>query len=272
MQRLSTTSAAEAACPFRDEPDQARLRQVDPPMTLFLASVRDPIEAGIALGARADIIDLKEPRRGALGAIDADTTRAIVGAIAGRAPVSATIGDVAMQPEAIREAVLARAACGVDFVKFGLFLDGDPVACLEALRAVARGVRLIMVVFVDRPPPFDAVRAAAGLSAAGIMLDTAGKTSGSLLDHLDLRAVGRFLEKARAQGLITGLAGSLRPADVAKLLPLGPDLLGFRGALCHGSRGSGLDPAACNAIRGLIPQAALPPASKPGAKFTGAAA
>jgi dihydroneopterin aldolase len=36
-------------------------------MTLFLASVRDEAEAAIALLARADIIDLKEPGRGALG-------------------------------------------------------------------------------------------------------------------------------------------------------------------------------------------------------------
>src|SRR5712691_8352699 len=39
-------------------------------MTKFLASVRDVSEAEIALAAGADIIDLKEPARGALGAVE----------------------------------------------------------------------------------------------------------------------------------------------------------------------------------------------------------
>jgi (5-formylfuran-3-yl)methyl phosphate synthase len=38
-------------------------------MTLFLASVRDEAEAEIALLNRADIVDLKEPAHGALGAV-----------------------------------------------------------------------------------------------------------------------------------------------------------------------------------------------------------
>ena len=39
-------------------------------MTLFLASVRDVAEAEIALLAGADIVDLKDPAQGALGAVD----------------------------------------------------------------------------------------------------------------------------------------------------------------------------------------------------------
>ncbi|HEX6829966.1 MAG TPA: (5-formylfuran-3-yl)methyl phosphate synthase, partial [Methyloceanibacter sp.] len=94
-------------------------------MTLFLASVRDEAEAAVALLARADIIDLKEPRRGALGALDLDTTRSIVSLVGGRVAVSATIGDLPMLPETISTAVLEKAACGLDYVKFGLFPDGD---------------------------------------------------------------------------------------------------------------------------------------------------
>lgn len=223
-------------------------------MTLFLASVRDEAEAAIALSAGADIIDLKEPRRGALGALGRETTCSIVSLIDGRAPVSATIGDVPMQPETIGEAVLEKAACGVDYVKFGLFPDGDAQCCLDALRPIARRVPLIVVLFADRLPDFDAVAAAANMGAAGIMLDTADKGSGSLLAHLDRRRLSSFVTQAKSYGLTVGLAGSLRAADVPDLLPLAPDLLGFRGALCNGSRGASLDPAACATIRALIPE------------------
>jgi dihydroneopterin aldolase len=224
-------------------------------MTLFLASVRDEAEAAIALSAGADIIDLKEPRRGALGALGRETTCSIVSLIDGRAPVSATIGDVPMQPETIGEAVLEKAACGVDYVKFGLFPDGDARRCLAALRPLALRVPLIVVLFADRLPDFDAVAAAAAdMGASGLMLDTADKGSGSLLAHLDPLELATFVTQARSHGLTVGLAGSLRAADVPDLLPLAPDLLGFRGALCNGSRGAALDPASCAAIRALIPE------------------
>jgi dihydroneopterin aldolase len=239
-------------------------------MTLFLASVRNEAEAEIALLTRADIVDLKEPTQGALGALDRDTTSSIVSLVAGRVPVSATIGDLPMQPETIRNAVLERAACRVDYVKFGLFPNGDAQRCLDTLRPVARRVRLIVVLFADRLPDFDAVAAAAVMGAAGIMLDTADKSSGSLLTHLDGREVARFVTHAKAEGLSVGLAGSLTAADVPELLALEPDLLGFRGALCHGSRGASLDAVACATIRALI----LQPAAEAGitSRMPGAAA
>ena len=55
---------------------------------------------------------------------------------------------------------------------------------------------------------------------------------------------------------MVGLAGSLEEADVPSLAALGPDLLGFRGALCAGrSRTSPLDPGAVARIRALLERA-----------------
>jgi (5-formylfuran-3-yl)methyl phosphate synthase len=241
-------------------------------MTLFLASVRDEAEAAIALLARADVIDLKEPRRGALGALDPETTPGIVSLVGGRVAVSATIGDLPMQPETISAAVLEKAACGVDYVKFGLFPDADAQRCLDALHPVAQRVNLIVVIFADRLPDFDAVAEAAAMGATGIMLDTADKGSGSLLAHLDPCQLASFVAQAKSHGLTVGLAGSLAAADVPKLLPLAPDLLGFRGALCNGSRGAALDPAACAAIRALIPENRPAAESKPPARMSEAPA
>lgn len=53
---------------------------------------------------------------------------------------------------------------------------------------------------------------------------------------------------------MSGLAGSLEAPDVPRLLPLRPDTLGFRGALCHGrAREAEIDAAALRLIRDLIP-------------------
>jgi (5-formylfuran-3-yl)methyl phosphate synthase len=223
-------------------------------VTLFLASVRDGREAEMALGAGADIIDLKDPHNGALGALDPETLEACVSCVAGRAPVSATIGDLKLQGETVGKAVLATAAAGADYVKLGLF-PADGESSLDSLHAEARHVRLILVLFADALPDFDAVAAASRIGAEGVMLDTLGKTDGSLLEHASRDALARFVAGAKAKGLIVGLAGSLRASHVPELLALAPDLLGFRGALCHGgARAQSLDPVACAAIRALIPQ------------------
>lgn len=241
-------------------------------MTLFLASVRNVAEAEIARLAGADIIDLKDPSRGALGAVDLETARRVVDSIAGRVPVSATIGDLPMQPEVIRDAVIERASCCVGYVKFGLFPGGEPQACFQALRPVALSVRLILVLFADALPTFDAVSAASDMGATGIMLDTAEKHAGSLFAYLDASSIASFVAHARTQGLIAGLAGSLKAADVPELLTFSPDLLGFRGALCRGGRSASLDPACCASIRALIPHSLLLTETKPGARMTEAAA
>jgi uncharacterized protein (UPF0264 family) len=177
-----------------------------------------------------------------------------------------------MQAEAIRDAVIERASCGVDYVKFGLFPGGDPQACFQALRPIALRVRLILVLFADVMPTFDAVSAASEMGATGIMLDTADKHAGSLLTHLDASDIARFVAHAKAQGLMVGLAGSLKSADIPELLTLSPDLLGFRGALCRGGRSASLDPASCASIRALIPQIGPPAETKPAARMTEAAA
>ncbi|MBM3544415.1 MAG: hypothetical protein FJX44_07930 [Alphaproteobacteria bacterium] len=224
-------------------------------MTLFLASVRNPDEAETALGAGADIIDLKEPGNGALGALDPDMIGGCVARVAGRAPVSATIGDLPMQAEIIRDAVRATASLGVDYVKLGLFPEGDAGRCLDLLEMEARTTRLILIVFADAWPGFDAVSEAARIGASGVMLDTRRKDAGALLDHLTIDVLAGFVATAKARGLHVGLAGSLRATHVPSLLPLQPDIIGFRGALCRdGARDAALDTDACQAIRLLMPR------------------
>jgi dihydroneopterin aldolase len=231
-------------------------------MTRFLASVRDAGEARLALAAGADVVDLKDPARGALGALAPEAIAQCLAAVAGRAEVSATVGDLPMEPEMVRAAVAAIAATGVDYVKLGLFPGGDPDACLDRLAELTEAVRLILVIFADAAPPFDALPKAADIGATGVVLDTALKDGRSLLDHMPVARIASFAAEARARGLLVGLAGALKAPDVPKLLKLTPDLIGFRGALCrNGARGARLDAEACAAIRALIPQEQRAPAT-----------
>jgi uncharacterized protein (UPF0264 family) len=222
-------------------------------MTRMLASVADLGEAEQALQLGTDLIDLKDPSRGALGAWPLDRVREAAGRIAGRRPMSATIGDLPMCPPDVAEAAAAMAATDVDIVKIGFFGGGDPEGCVEALRPLARsGARLVAVMMADQDPCLALVGALARAGFWGVMLDTADKRAGGLSTHLSLAALRGFVERAQAQGLLTGLAGSLGLADIAPLAALGPDYLGFRGALCRGDRSGALDPARFDAVRAAL--------------------
>jgi uncharacterized protein (UPF0264 family) len=203
-------------------------------MTGWLASIMNIDEARQVLAAGADIIDAKNPHAGALGALPLDTVHAIVDAVGGQAPVSATIGDFpAMEPHAVVHAVRMMAATGVDFVKIGLFPAPALQDCLAALAPLCSQHRMVAVLFADRNPDSDLVDRLAEYGFAGIMLDTLDKSAGSLLQHQPVERLARFVTEARRLNLISGLAGSLRAADIPILAPLDPDYLGFRGALCH---------------------------------------
>jgi (5-formylfuran-3-yl)methyl phosphate synthase len=223
-------------------------------MTLLLASVTGPDEAAVTLAHGADIIDLKDASRGALGALDPDVLRAAVAAVGGRRPVSAVTGDLPMEPDVIAAAVARTAETKVDYVKVGLFPGPRRHDCIRALAPLAQTTKIVGVMFADRSADNDLIKLMAGAGFAGAMLDTADKRAGRLIDCIDVAALRVFVGACREQGLMAGLAGSLEAPDVPRLLLLEPDYLGFRGALCVGrDRTARIDPAAIAIIRELIP-------------------
>src|SRR5947199_7033776 len=99
-------------------------------MTLMLASVINPAEAEAVWAGGADIIDLKDPAKGVLGALDASVAAGIVRAVGKRRPVSAAAGSVLGAPGALVDSVSAMAAAGVDYVKVGFSPDGAAADCV----------------------------------------------------------------------------------------------------------------------------------------------
>lgn len=221
-------------------------------MSGMLASVTSADEARLALLAGVDIVDFKNPAAGALGALPLVVVRAGVAVAAGRL-TSATVGDLPAEPALIAQAVAAMAATGVTYVKVGLLPGPQQAACIEALQPLtAAGVRVIVVLFADQSPDWGLLAQIAAAGCAGVMLDTADKRRGRLGEHLTTAELAEFVAAARAQGLLAGLAGSLQLADIPVLLPLGADYLGFRGALCGGTRTDALNPTALAGVRAAL--------------------
>ncbi len=235
-------------------------------MTGMLASVNSVEEALLALAANVDIIDLKQPALGALGALETDLVKTIVAKINGRCPVSATVGDLPMQPEIVYPAVKAMVETGVDYVKIGFFPGDDWEGTLDKLATLPRemvapvphrlaaytpslaitepapgrfsaytpslAINLIAVLFADAQVDFAVIDLLKDAGFKGVMLDTMNKSNGSLTQVMSKTDLAKFVKLAKDRSLLCGLAGSLRLGDIAELMPYQSDYLGFRGALC----------------------------------------
>jgi len=233
-------------------------------MTGMLASVSNLQEAKITLQENVDIIDLKDPSQGALGAVTTEVAEEVVEFVSGQCLVSATIGDLPMQATLIAKAIATMASTGVDIIKVGVFddLTDEVIASLkqQAIKG-AKGVNgkqftIVVVFFVDKGLDSEKISDLAKAGIRGVMLDTADKTKGNLRTHMQDKEIQDFVAQAKSYGLLAGLAGSLKASDIAPLLKLDPDYLGFRGALCKDQlRIQSLDNAFVRKIRCLVTDA-----------------
>ena len=223
-------------------------------MSGMLASVSSLQEALLMQAFDVDIIDLKQPAQGALGALAVAEVTKIVASLDADCLISATVGDLPMQPDVLFAAVQEMAATGVDFVKIGFFPGGDWLGCIERLAELtAQGQALIAVLFADSQPDFAIIQALQQAGFKGVMLDTMDKKRGSLTQIMSQLQLKQFVQMAKVAGLLTGLAGSLTEADIPTLLSLQADYLGFRGALCQQrQRIAGLDEQRIANVRQLV--------------------
>ncbi len=225
-------------------------------MTGFLASV-DNLQDAITVSKNdADIIDLKDPQQGALGGLSIEAIHRIVDHVWEKSIVSATVGDLDADVSLILDKIGQVADTGVDYVKVGMFTQAHIDNCLPSFEYHARrGIRIIAVLFADTEFDIETtLKRCKKARLAGVMMDTAGKQAGSLLLHRTTKELSQFIQLAHHHNLLTGLAGSLRQQDVKILLPLTPDYLGFRTALCQGlQRTASISEDATRQIRNLIP-------------------
>lgn len=215
----------------------------------FLASVGNVAEAKQALAGGAEIIDIKDPAHGALGAASDADVMAIIQCVAAqgeqRRLVSATVGDLPLDAGQLVPVCAARAKTGVDIVKVGLIPGAARLACVTALGPLARQHPMIVVLFADREGDrLDELelllRSLGSNGFLGVMIDTFDKRAGSLTAQWSPATTRGFVSSAHDCELLCGLAGSLSLADIADLAPMGADVLGFRGALCDGFRSEAL--------------------------------
>jgi uncharacterized protein (UPF0264 family) len=220
-----------------------------------LVSVRNAREAAAALAGGADWIDLKEPTRGALGPVDAETAREVVELVAGRAPVSAALGEIHDWPQSTARALLS--VTGVSLVKLGLANCRDiywrrpwETARAEIERA---GKELAAAVYVDdrcaNSPSPEEILADIDGPCDWVLLDTFDKQGAALVEQIDSISLGALIAQAAARGRQVVAAGKLRGEHFDELPLNSIAMIGVRGAACRGDRESLIDAVLVRSLR-----------------------
>jgi uncharacterized protein (UPF0264 family) len=236
----------------------------------LLVSVVSALEARRAVAGGADIVDVKDPAEGPLGAPAPSVLSSVVRAVGSAAPVSVALGDPPDLPHAAALAARGAVACGARFVKVGLRgvreLDRAVATMSAVAAAVGSGVDVVAVCYADAralDPPglapawLPPVVERAGI--AGALVDTYVKDGRGLYAWLSEAELSDLVARTRAAGGSFAIAGQLRLGELRRVEA---DVVGVRSAVCRGGdRSAELDAdlvsAAAAELRPLAPESRM---------------
>lgn len=238
---LSTCEARGATGSASAEPKRTRPQ--------LLVSVRDVDEARAALAGGVDIIDIKEPQRGALGMANPAVISEIRASVAGRVPVSAALGELSEWTSGIGVSLmvdgLSTALSTLSFVKLGLAGCGAQRDWVDRWRNLRESIEAatgsalpwVAVAYADArraeaPAIVDVIDAAIATGCRGVLIDTFDKQSGSLLDCCATDDLLQFATAVRSEGLFLAFAGRLSAAQIDRPELRSADVIGVRSAAC----------------------------------------
>jgi (5-formylfuran-3-yl)methyl phosphate synthase len=193
----------------------------------------------------ADIIDVKKPSEGSLGANFPWVIREIK--TLSDKPLSAAIGDFDYKPGGAALAAYGAACAGADYVKIGLAFDGQEKA-RDVIGAVVKAVKdefpqkyVVIAAYSDYQrmhsiSPFEMAPLAADCGADVAMVDTGIKDRQSTFAFMNEDTLRSFTRTNKNLGLRTAVAGALKFEDIEALKRINPDIIGVRGMVCGGDR------------------------------------
>lgn len=213
---------------------------------LLLISPINTDEALESIEGGADIVDVKNPKEGSLGANFPWVIKNIRKITPDGMHVSATLGDVPYKPGTVSLAAAGAVVSGADYIKVGLYGTKNYDEALEVMENVVKSVKefdenalIVASGYADAhrvgavdPMEIPGVAADAGADLA--MVDTAVKDGKTLFDFMDVDKLQEFNDTIHDHGLKSALAGSVKKDQLRLLYDIGCDVVGIRGAACTG--------------------------------------
>jgi uncharacterized protein (UPF0264 family) len=210
----------------------------------LLISPKNEKEAVEAIAGGADIIDVKNPGEGPLGANFPWVIKRIRQITPKSTEVSCTLGEMPNLPGSMSLAALGAATTGANYIKAGLYGLKTPEEAVYLMQNVAKAakdfnpsIKVVASGYADAEristvDPLLVPKIAHEAQADIAMLDTAIKDGKSLFTFLTKPQLRRFVDEAHNYGLKAALAGSLQKEDLPVVYALGADVVGVRGAAC----------------------------------------
>jgi hypothetical protein len=235
---------------------------------LLLVSVVNAAEANAAFEGGTDVLDIKNPAEGALGAPRPGVIADICRVYKGKKPISVALGEFPGKPSAAALVAMGAAQFQPDYLKIAFLAEATRAEIITTLQEIRLGVAyvqaeaipVVAVAYADTLPSaswtleeFTAFAQEGG--AQGCLVDTWEKNGTSLPNFLSRQQSAEFIANCHYRQLFCGLAGSLKPEEIGSLLTLGPDIIGVRSAACGGDRLRGeVTPQRVNVLKALFSQ------------------
>ena len=211
-------------------------------MTELLISVRNAEEAQTILNTVPElaILDIKEPRLGALSATSPEIWRNIATLDRGSTLLSVALGELSEYDLATSSLIPDTAR----YAKIGLSRQAEK-NWIDQWKRIASSLphntELVGAIYADHQSANSptAKRVVDALLATGcrtFLIDTFDKSQGNLLQHLSCETLANLNNHIEQQGGVLVLAGSITSSILADILQTEAKYIGIRGAVCEGDR------------------------------------
>jgi len=225
-------------------------------MTRLLVSVRSAEEALAALAGGADLLDIKEPARGSLGAADSAVWQEIARVVGQQCPLSVACGELNDSPAAVIPPAHWQ---GISLAKIGPAGTSRDWALLwdRWQASLPSSVEPVVVAYADWQAanaisPLEILAHGAQAGCRWALVDTWRKDGRSLLEVVPPAEIREWQRQAAELNLQLVLAGSLRREEIATVAAWQPAAIAVRGAVCRGERTAAIDSKLVAELAALI--------------------
>ena len=205
--------------------------------TKFLVSFKEINEINLNSNF-VDIVDLKDPFSGTIGAWQTSEISKVVKVYTKKKLLSATLGDI-KKTNQIFFKLKKFDELGLDFIKFGVFLEdlNEINSLFKIFKNLFFKSKIVPVFFAENKKSLNFLdknlKFFCDININHFLIDTKSKSSLDLLDNCSIHFLEKLIKKSNNFNINVGLAGKLKKEQIPKLIKIRPQLIGLRSAICE---------------------------------------
>ena len=203
----------------------------------ILLSVKNIIEIQNIINY-ADIVDLKNPKIGALGAWKKTDIILALRKFKTKKIISATLGNI-KNLKILEKKFAEYDELGLDYIKIGCFFNSinELKDLISMIKKKNKQTKIVLVFFAENYKLLNQLNSNWNILLKGniknILIDTLNKKKEGLLKSIKINFLELTIKNAKKIGIGVGLAGKIKFSELTKIKNLKPQIIGFRSAICE---------------------------------------